>query len=118
IRLNSVEVLEEMGYRVDEAGTAVEAMRKLRAAKGDIAAAIIDLGLPDSRGDALAAELRAFNNALPIVIASGYADREVHQRFATDPLVSFLNKPYDGAQLRAALRTAGVREPAKGAAPR
>ena len=49
----------------------------LRVAGAHIDAAIVDVGLPDRRGDALAAELRALYADLPIVIASGYGEETV-----------------------------------------
>src|SRR3546814_1707006 len=59
-----------LGFRVEEAVTAVEALNKVRLADGRIDAALIDVGLPDRRGDSLAAELRAMYSQMPIVIAS------------------------------------------------
>jgi hypothetical protein len=53
VRMVAVELLEELGFKVEEAGSAREAVDKLRAARGQVDAAIIDLGLPDSSGPAL-----------------------------------------------------------------
>src|SRR3546814_2078739 len=76
--MNAVEVLKELGFRVEEAVTAVEALNKVRLADGRIDAALIDVGLPDRRGDSLAAELRAMYSQMPIVIASGHGRSEEH----------------------------------------
>lgn len=108
IRINTAETLGELGYTAEEAGTAAEAMRALRAAGGGIAAAIIDLGLPDRRGDDLAAEMRVFSGKLPIIIASGLAEQDVRDRFADDANVFFLDKPYDARTLEVALSVAGI----------
>ncbi|MGE3934312.1 MAG: response regulator [Rhodospirillaceae bacterium] len=111
VRMNTVFMLEEMGFRIDEAGTAADAVDKMRRADGTIGAAIIDIGLPDRRGDELTAELRALRPELPIVIASGYVSSELGQRFAGDPLVRFLGKPFERSQLAVALNALGVRAP-------
>src|SRR3546814_19588566 len=110
--MNAVEVLKELGFRVEEAVTAVEALNKVRLADGRIDAALIDVGLPDRRGDSLAAELRAMYSQMPIVIASGYGQEALGERFSADPSVSFLGKPYETPRPAAVLRPAGTRPPA------
>jgi DNA-binding response OmpR family regulator len=44
--------LQEMGFAVELAGSAAEAKSKMLLLNGSIDAAIIDMGLPDARGDA------------------------------------------------------------------
>jgi hypothetical protein len=44
---------------VETAGSATEAMSKPKLIKGDVSAAIIDVGLPDRKGDILVGEIRA-----------------------------------------------------------
>jgi CheY-like chemotaxis protein len=104
----AVETLGELGFRTAEAGTAGEALERLRNGDGRIDAALIDIGLPDRKGDALAAELRAARPELPIVLASGYAGDDLRRAFADDRRVAVLGKPYARAQLEAALRSLGV----------
>ena len=77
---------------------------------GRLDAVIVDVGLPDRRGDEVALELRAKFAKLPIVIASGYSD-SFRDGLADDPLVGFLGKPYDSEQLTTLLRQLGVRLP-------
>jgi len=104
--------LEEMGFSVELAGTAAEAKSKMLLLKGALDAAIIDIGLPDARGDALVSELRAIYPALPIVISSGYDKESTQSKFADAPLIEFLSKPYTADQLRDALHRVGVGVPA------
>lgn len=111
IRMLAVELLADLGFEVDEAGTAGEALSKMAGA-ADVDAAIIDVGLPDRKGDDLALELRAVRPRLPILIATGYGEGDFASRFAGDPLVTVLGKPYDSATLRAALERIEVRAPA------
>ncbi len=108
VRMVAADALKELGYRVEEAGSATEAANKVRVAGAHIDAAIIDIGLPDRRGDALAAELRALYADLPIVIASGYTESALQERFGKDPLLRFLTKPYDIERLGKTLRSLGV----------
>jgi CheY-like chemotaxis protein len=108
LRIDAVSVLEDMGLRVEQAATASEALQKMRLAAGGIDAAVIDVNLPDRRGDSVAAELRAMHRTLPIVIATGHDDRALRDRFAGDGRITFLGKPYQPEGLAAALGAAGL----------
>jgi CheY-like chemotaxis protein len=100
--------VEEMGFEVEVAGSAAEAKNKMLLLKGAVDAAIIDMGLPDARGDSLVSELRAIYPALPIVISSGYDRAAMQVKFAGTSNMEFLTKPYTQAQLRDALSRLGV----------
>lgn len=104
----AVDLLEEMGCRVDEAGNALEALEKVSELDTRLDAAVIDLGLPDRKGDELAAELRTQQGDLPIVIASGHSEADLKARFKHDPQIRVLSKPYSGEQLGAALQSLGI----------
>jgi PAS domain S-box-containing protein len=94
VQLLAIEHLEELGYRVETAGSATEAMNKVKLINGQIDLAIVDVGLPDRKGDVLVGELRALYPHLPIVIASGYGEVDLRERFGDDDLISYLRKPY------------------------
>lgn len=98
----AVDALEELGYRTIEATTA-KAAREIVASGAQLAFAIIDIGLPDGRGDALALELRARHADLPIVIATGYDGAHLNEALRKQPRTAVLNKPYDIGQLQAAI---------------
>jgi CheY-like chemotaxis protein len=100
--------VEEMGFEVELAGSAAEAKNKVLLLNGSVDAAIIDMGLPDARGDALVAELRAIYPMLPIVISSGYDKASMQGKFAGVRNIEFLTKPYSQKQLRDALVRIGI----------
>ena len=102
IQMMAVDQLEELGFEVETAGSATEAMSKIKR-DGNLDAAIVDVGLPDRRGDVLIDEMRALLPSIPIVVASGYGEAALHQRFANDGRITFLAKPYATKQLKAAL---------------
>lgn len=108
VRMFAVDVLEEAGFEVAQAANGAEALDHYRARAGDLAAVIIDLGLPDRSGDEVAAELRGLNLTLPIVIASGRSERELRDRFAADRAVAILPKPYTEPLLLEALGKLGI----------
>ena len=108
IRLFVADVLSDAGYQVEEAANAAEASKQMRADDPPFDAVIIDVGLPDKRGDVLADEVRATWNDLPVVIATGHDKQVIERRFASDGRVRVLGKPYYGDMLLDALRAMGV----------
>jgi signal transduction histidine kinase len=108
IQMLAIESLEELGFKVEVAGTAADARNKLRLMAGRIDAAIIDVGLPDAKGDVLVRELRAICPTLPIVIASGHDEASLRERFKDQQFIRFLNKPYALEQLRSVLQAVGI----------
>ena len=107
VRMFAVDALEDAGFRVLQAGTAAEAMQVLREV-ADVRCALLDIGLPDRPGDQLAAEIHALRSELPIVIASGRSGRELRERFAGNPRIAVLVKPYTGPLLLEVLAEMGV----------
>jgi DNA-binding response OmpR family regulator len=108
IRLFVVDILEDAGFVVVEATSAAEAMAQLGSGSLPFDAAIIDVGLPDKRGDDLAKELRGARKDLPIVIATGHDQTVIAERFGDDGFVRVLGKPYYGDMLLAAMGAMGV----------
>jgi DNA-binding response OmpR family regulator len=108
IQMLAVEILKELGFNVDTAGSAADARSKLRLLEGDVDAVILDIGLPDAKGDLLLKEIRGAYPALPILITSGQDDAELRTQFAGLEFVEFLSKPYVLEQVRSALASVGA----------
>jgi DNA-binding response OmpR family regulator len=101
--------LEDCGIKVDTAGSAAEALNKLRLIPGGVDALVVDMGLPDRKGDALVQEVRSIYPTLPIVIASGQGRQELRQIFKDMATIAFVSKPYTSEELRTAIRAIGIR---------
>src|SRR5262245_16435386 len=99
----AVDALEELGYQTLEVTTARGA-REIAAGPEQLAFAVVDIGLPDGRGDALALELRKARPDLPIVIATGYGGAQLDETLRKQDRTAVLSKPYDIAQLQAAIQ--------------
>jgi PAS domain S-box-containing protein len=110
IQMLVAEYLEELGFKPEVAGSAAAAKSKLALLKGEVAAIVVDLGLPDASGDDLVRELRGIYPELPILIASGESRASLVERFKNYERVGVLGKPYTIAQLESALRSIGVLE--------
>ncbi|TCT03928.1 response regulator [Aquabacter spiritensis] len=101
------QILEDDGFVVNLVGTAAAALAVAQTDAHALAAAVVDVGLPDLRGDELLRRLRAIRADLPILVASGYGTGELQAMFAADERVALVAKPYDSAALRKALATLG-----------
>ena len=113
IRMLAIEYLEEAGFKVDAAGSAAEALNKLALVPGGVDAIILDIGLPDRRGDALALEIRGIYPSLPIVLATGHAATALRETFKGETAIGFVQKPYTAQDLLGALRALGICAPQK-----
>lgn len=109
IQMLAKEYLEDCGMKVDTAGSASEALNKLRLVPGGVDALVVDMGLPDRNGDALVQEVRAMYPTLPIVIASGQSRQEMQQLFENVSSIAFVSKPYTSDDLKSAVRAVGIR---------
>lgn len=108
VRMFAVDALEDAGFKAEEAGNAVDALARLKERRGAFAAAVVDLGLPDRSGDELASEISQLEPNLPILVASGRSERELQDRFATNPQLKLLVKPYTASMLIDSLAELGV----------
>ncbi len=111
IQMLAIEYLEEAGFNVDAAGSAAEAMNKMGLITGGVDAAIVDMGLPDRKGDVLIREIRTLYPTLPVVVATGQGADSLREVFKGEPNIAFVQKPYSAAALLGALRRLGVLTP-------
>lgn len=97
-------VLERKGYqvtRVERPSQALEVAQSHRR----IDLAIVDVILPEQRGDALAAELRRVRPGMRVLFMSGHTEREIGE-VATGALGVFLQKPFRPYELLVRVRQA------------
>ena len=111
IQMLATEYLEDAGFKVDTAGSATEAMSKLGRIAGGVDAVVVDIGLPDRKGDTLVQEIRAVDPSLPIVLATGQAQSSLRDLFKGEQNVGFVSKPYTASELLRALQNVGLRLP-------
>jgi CheY-like chemotaxis protein len=97
IRINTADMLEDMGHAVVDAGTAAEALEAASAQEFDIL--VTDVGLPDMKGGELAKELRRRHPGIGIVFATG--ESQIPEGADEDAVL--LTKPYSDETLKAAL---------------
>lgn len=108
VALVARQILEDHGFEVTVASHASAALAHAAAARDDLGRAalvlaVVDVGLPDMRGDELVRRLMEIAPQLPVIIATGYGTQELEGQFGTAGHIALIAKPYDGATLRAAL---------------
>ncbi|TCA29597.1 PAS domain-containing hybrid sensor histidine kinase/response regulator [Rhizobium leguminosarum bv. viciae] len=93
IAMSSVDMLEDLGHEVVEANSGSQALELISGQHFDLV--ITDYSMPGMTGAQLAQAARDIHPALPIVLATGYADLPA----GTDIDLPRLGKPYNQAQL-------------------
>ena len=106
-------VLAELGYRVDEATEAEQALNLIRADKRfDLL--ITDVGLPGMNGRQLAEIARQLHPTLPVLFVTGYAPNASNQSKFLDEGMYMVSKPFSmevlATSVRKALGIASARE--------
>ncbi|HVV87208.1 MAG TPA: ATP-binding protein, partial [Kofleriaceae bacterium] len=104
VRAVAVRILRDAGCQVLEAGTGEEARRLCVSHDGPLDLALIDLILPDARGELLIDELRDIRPALRFLTTSGFPVQALSERGPTP--VDLLGKPFTPGELRGAVARA------------
>ncbi|ANL28262.1 sensor histidine kinase/response regulator hybrid protein [Rhizobium phaseoli] len=105
IAMSSVEMLEDLGHDVVEANSGSQALEVIRSG-GHFDVMITDYSMPGMTGAQLAQAVRAIRPALPIVLATGYADLPA----GAEVNLPRLGKPYNQDQLVREIHKAIVSE--------
>ncbi|MDU9393372.1 response regulator [Pseudomonas sp. zfem002] len=99
VRMLMVDVLQELGYEVKEAGDGEEALALLGDPQQPFALMLTDVGLPGMDGKELARQTRELRPLLPILFASGYG-----QSLEVPEGMHLISKPFSIDQLREKMR--------------
>ena len=95
-----------LGYQVTACTDADDALRSYRNDPPDLA--VLDIGLPDLSGTALAARMLA-RRYRPILILSGHSDAELVNEAIASGVMGYLVKPVSARQLVPSIQTAHAR---------
>jgi PAS domain S-box-containing protein len=106
VRRAARRALERSGFAVVEAADGAQAVASYRADAGRIACVLLDLTMPGMGGEEALAAIRTVSIDVPVVLTSGYTDRDDASAEAVGSAVSFLPKPFGPAELVAAVRAA------------
>jgi PAS domain S-box-containing protein len=107
VRTVSTYMLESLGFAPLVAASGPEGLRIFKQHPG-LKAVILDLSMPIMDGETTYAEIRRLDAEVPIIIMSGFAEREIELRFKNKDLVGFMHKPFTLDALRSLLYKALV----------
>lgn len=95
VRVGTAQMLEELGYRIVQAGSGAEALAVIRERSAEIDAIVTDFLMPGMNGATLAREAQAIRPALPVLLITGYSN------IAEGPGADLprLHKPFRQAEL-------------------
>ncbi len=98
------DMLEELGFTVITATNGKEALELYQKNAADITMVVTDIGMPIMSGYEMFYELKKLNPQLPIIISSGFGDKEVTTTIPRDAVADMLTKPYNFELLKKVLR--------------
>jgi len=96
-------VVEKANYRAVTARDGDDALRVFKANREQFCLVLLDLTMPRMGGAAVAAELHALGNKVPVVIISGHGEDVMASEIQAG-VVDYLQKPFGPEQLRAVLK--------------
>jgi PAS domain S-box-containing protein len=106
VRSVTKRMLERKGFTVMTAGDGGEGVELYRQHMGKITAVILDLTMPRMGGDEAFEEFRRINPDVQVILASGYSEQELSERFADRGLAGFIQKPFKVETILQRLREA------------
>lgn len=101
IRRSASFMLKTSGYRVETFASGVDFLKTARGLEPGCV--LLDVRMPDIDGLAVQAEMKAHGIALPVVVMTGHGDVTVAVAAMKAGAVDFLEKPFEKAELIAAI---------------
>ncbi|WP_221031684.1 ATP-binding response regulator [Actomonas aquatica] len=95
--------LEKLGLQCHDTAKADEALAIIKATP-DLSVIFLDLTMPDITGVELLSRIRPEYPELPVVFVSGFSQESISSILETDDYTTFLQKPFERAELARALR--------------
>jgi hemerythrin-like metal-binding protein/PAS domain S-box-containing protein len=110
IRATAVQALQHLGFETLEAGDGLEALQVFEPNRDRIRLILMDLTMPRMDGEEAYRALRNHGMLIPVVLTSGFCERDVLDHFQGKGIAGFLQKPYRLRALVQVVRRALGRE--------
>jgi PAS domain S-box-containing protein len=101
VRVVAARLLESQGFRAVLAADGREAVGIVSRSPGEFRAVLLDLTMPRMDGEETFRELRKLRPDLPVLLMSGYSEKDSTERFVGGELAGFIAKPFDESLLAA-----------------
>jgi len=99
-------VLQRVGFDTVTAVDGEHGLEVFRGRADDVVCIVLDLTMPRLDGVETHRMLRELSEDVPVILCSGYPEREAVERFAELGLAGFVQKPYTPEELVACVRRA------------
>ena len=97
--------LRRMGYSVVTASDGLEALEVVRQQANPIALILLDMIMPHMDGHEAFRQIRAVDKDVPVILMSGYTEREATSRFSGKGLAGFIQKPFTMDEFRSLIES-------------
>ncbi len=87
-------ILEHKGFTVLVARDGCEAIERFREQPDAVSCVVLDLTMPNMGGEEAFRMLRQIRKDVKVILASGFDENEITQRFAHKGVAGFLQKPF------------------------
>lgn len=88
-------LLDRKGYDVIISDNPLTALETFRAEAARIVSVLLDLRMPQMRGEDVMRELQKIKPGIPIIVMSGYRLQDLDEALDEDLYFAFLQKPFD-----------------------
>jgi CheY-like chemotaxis protein len=93
VRTLAALLLQQLGFEVVQAADGPQGLEQFRR-HAAVRLVLLDLTMPHWNGEETLRELRKESADVPVILMSGYSERELRQRFAGKGVAGFLQKPF------------------------
>jgi len=97
-------LLKGYGYKIITAIDGQIALKAFQEHRSEISLIIMDIGLPKKSGWEAFQEIRAIDNNIKVLIATGYLDPTIKSEKLMGTVNGFISKPYDPDQMLRTIR--------------
>jgi len=105
LRATATEALRHIGFETLEARDGLEALETFNRNQDRIRLILLDLTMPRMDGEDAYRKLRENGLLAPVILTSGFSERDVLQHFKSRGIAGFLQKPYRLQALVQMIRT-------------
>jgi two-component system, cell cycle sensor histidine kinase and response regulator CckA len=103
VRAVAARTLESLGFSPLIAADGAEGVRVFREHADALRLVLLDLTMPHMNGEETYRELCRINPKVPVVLMSGFTEKDTIDRFAGKQLAGFIQKPFDRPRLQSKL---------------
>jgi PAS domain S-box-containing protein len=103
VRAITVRMLANLGFTPLAAGDGPGGLRLFSEHASALRAVLLDLSMPGMDGEETFREMRRLNARVPVILMSGFSEKDLMDRFKDQELAGFLQKPFERVKLQACL---------------